>query len=272
MHKSRDYPSARPNGLTRRATLGSIATFALTAALSRGSQLAWAQQTDTPAATLSDLSMRRLPQRTLAASSDLVWQGYAADAAHVRAEPNTDSEITRELAAGESVVVPFFVAGEEVTPDYPVWAELDSGEYVYSNLLRSNPAGDPPPIGSLAPGDGRWIDVNLTLEIVTAYEGQTPVTTFLGSTGQPGWETPPGLYTIIRRVENERMVGPDYDVPNVKWTQYFTNEGHALHGNYWRDPELFGMPGSHGCVSMLDDQALLLWQFADIGTPLRIRR
>ena len=48
------------------------------------------------------------------------------------------------------------------------------------------------------------------------------------------------------------MVGPDYDVPNVKWTQYFTNEGHALHGNYWRDPELFGMPGSHGCVSMLD--------------------
>ena len=89
----------------------------------------------------------------------------------------------------------FFVAGEEVTPDYPVWAELDSGEYVYSNLLRSNPAGDAPPIGSLAPGDGRWIDVNLTLKIVTAYEGQTPVTTFLGSTGQPGWETPPGLYT-----------------------------------------------------------------------------
>ena len=32
------------------------------------------------------------------------------------------------------------------------------------------------------------------------------------------------------------------------------------------------MPGSHGCVSMLDEQALLLWQFADIGTPLRIRR
>ena len=45
-----------------------------------------------------------------------------------------------------------------------------------------------------------------------------------------------------------------------------------LYGDYWRDPELFGMPGSHGCVSMLDDQALFLWQFADIGTPLRIRR
>ena len=50
------------------------------------------------------------------------------------------------------------------------------------------------------------------------------------------------------------------------------NEGDALHGNYWRDPDLFGMPGSHGCVSMLDDQAGVLWQFAEIGTPLRIRR
>ena len=68
------------------------------------------------------------------------------------------------------------------------------------------------------------------------------------------------------------MVGEDYDVPNVKCTQYFTNEDHALHGNYWRDPDLFGMPGSHGCVSMLDDQTLLLWQFTKVGTPLRIPR
>ena len=70
----------------------------------------------------SGLTRRATPGSlgALAASSDLVWQGYAADVANVRAEPNTDSEITRELGAGESVVVPFFVAGEEVTPDYPV--------------------------------------------------------------------------------------------------------------------------------------------------------
>jgi hypothetical protein len=37
-------------------------------------------------------------------------------------------------------------------------------------------------------------------------------------------------------------------------------------------PSSSACPGNHGCVSMLDDQALLLWQFADIGTPLRIRR
>ena len=175
--------------------------------------------------------------------SGLLWKGYAADAANVRAEPNTDSEITRELGAGEGVVVPIWVAGEEVDPDYPVWAEIEPGQFVYLPLLRSFPVEEPPPISQIAPTEGRWIDVNLTLEIVTAYEGRTPVTTYLGSTGEPGWETPPGMHTIIRRVESERMVGPDYDVPNVLWTQYFTNDGHALHGNYWRDPELFGMPG-----------------------------
>src|SRR5205823_2997834 len=125
----------RASGLTRRAALGTLATLALGATISQASQVAWAQQTDTPAGSLSDLSARR-PLRTLPASSGLVWQGHAADTANVRAEPNTDSEITRELAAGESVVVPFFVAGEEVTPDYPVWAELEPGQYVYSNLLR----------------------------------------------------------------------------------------------------------------------------------------
>ncbi len=57
----------------------------------------------------------------------------------------------------------------------------------------------------------------------------------------------------------------------MKWTQYFTDEGHALHGNYWCDPELFDMPGNLGCALMLDDEALVLSQFADIGTSLRIR-
>src|SRR3954464_13209387 len=104
----------RTSGLTRRAALGSLGALALGATISRSSQLAWAQQTGTPDGSLSDLGTRR-SQRTLPSTSGLVWQGYAADVANVRAEPNTDSKITRELGAGEAVVVPFFVAGEELT-------------------------------------------------------------------------------------------------------------------------------------------------------------
>ena len=39
----------------------------------------------------------------------------------MRAEPNTDSEIIRELAGSERVVVPAFVASEELIDEYLVW-------------------------------------------------------------------------------------------------------------------------------------------------------
>jgi hypothetical protein len=169
----------RTSGLTRRAALGSFGALALGAAISGGSRLASAQQPDTRPQSLSELNQRR-PARSPVVGSGLVWKGYAADAANVRAEPTTESEITRELAAGDGVVVPIWVAGEEVNPDYPVWAELEPGQFVYLPLLRSFPVEEPPPISQVAPREGRWIDVNLTLEIVTAYEGRTPVATYIG--------------------------------------------------------------------------------------------
>src|SRR4051812_31969068 len=94
-------------GFTRRAALGTLGALTL-ATLGMRTGLAWAQQTDRPPGSLSTLSQRR-PTRTPVASNGLVWKGYAADIANVRAEPNTDSAITREVTAGEEVVVPFFV-------------------------------------------------------------------------------------------------------------------------------------------------------------------
>jgi hypothetical protein len=36
-------------------------------------------------------------------------------------------------------------------------------------------------------------------------------------------------------------------------TQYFTNDGQAIHENFWRDPALFGIPSSHGCLGIYSD-------------------
>ena len=95
------------------------------------------------------------------------------------------------------------------------------------------------------------------------------------------WETPVGTHRIQRRVENETMIGstllrldtfeiPDYRLENVKWTQYFTGAGAALHTNYWRPAGRFGMPSSHGCVGLLEKDARWLWDWARVGTPLLI--
>jgi hypothetical protein len=209
------------------------------------------------------------------------WWGYVgADDINVRAEPIGTSARVGTLARGTPVVVEAWVQGEEVFPDQPGWARLGEGVHVYGPLLRKAQIDLPPPMpGHGALGD-RWIDVNLTQQSVTAYEGERPVYMTYTSSGRPGWETHEGIQRILWRKESETMdsaslLGRDaarasYRIENVRWTQYFTSDGQAIHENFWRDPALFGIPSSHGCLGMAAGDALWYWLWAGQGTPLSV--
>jgi len=210
------------------------------------------------------------------------WRGFVgAETANVRAAPYTFTDLREEMRRGDPVQVLEWVLGEEVIKDNATWGKLADDRYIYSALLRREPLAGPPPPPPDAPRAGRWIDVNLSLQVVTAYEGATPARAALTSSGRPTWETPTGNFKILRRVEKEVMdsntlLGQDlanrqnasYRVENVRWTQYITNDGVALHENYWRDPELFGIPSSHGCLGLRPDDAKWFWDWATIGTPV----
>jgi lipoprotein-anchoring transpeptidase ErfK/SrfK len=187
----------------------------------------------------------------------------------------------RELEPGTPVRVTRWVAGEVVEPDNPTWAEIGPGEFVFAMALRP----DALPAPRMRPdraGAGKWIDVDLTRQVVTAYEGERPVHSTFASTGRPGWETPTGTLRIQRRVASETMdgatligqgpggSGATYRVENVRWTQYFTADGSAIHENSWRDPATFGIPGSHGCIGLAPAEAAWFWSWATSGTPLVI--
>jgi LysM repeat protein len=153
-----------------------------------------------------------------------------------------------------------------------------------ANGLRSNtiyvgqrltiPAGgapapsDPPP-SQPAPGHGangeKWIDVNLSTQKVTAYEGQTPVHTAIASTGT--WRTPTvvGTYRIYSKYRYKHMSGPGYSLPNVPFTMFFYR-GYSLHGTYWHDN--FGTPMSHGCVNLTIPDAEWFYNWAPMGTKV----
>jgi lipoprotein-anchoring transpeptidase ErfK/SrfK len=153
---------------------------------------------------------------------------------------------------------------------------------VFSTLLRRAPLAEPPAPPADAPTEGRWIDVNLREQVATAYEGRTAVKTVLISTGRPGWETPTGTFAIGRRMATDTMdgatlagqgpngSGASYKIEGVKYVQYFTADGAAIHENTWRRPGTFGMPGSHGCIGMTTEDAKFFWDFATHGTPLVI--
>jgi lipoprotein-anchoring transpeptidase ErfK/SrfK len=164
----------------------------------------------------------------------------------------------------------------EVIPDNPTWA-AERYAFVYSSV-RPNGAARRASSAAAQGERGRWIDLNLTQQVVVAYEGDSAVRVARTSTGRPGWETGPGVYAIQRRVEKETMesntlIGldaqrADYKVENVRWTQYFSDDGKALHENYWKPRDEFGIPSSHGCAGLVAEDALFLWQWADVGTRI----
>lgn len=121
------------------------------------------------------------------------------------------------------------------------------------------------------------MDIDLSEQTATAMVGNTPWHTALVTTGKNGWETPTGTFRILYRVYDETMtsasIGAEeyYVLQHVLYTQYFTNQGNALHLNYWRPDSVFGHERtSHGCVGMRYSDAEFFWNFANVGTRIVI--
>jgi hypothetical protein len=125
--------------------------------------------------------------------------------------------------------------------------------------------GEPAPATLLGT---KWIELDLSDQMLTAYEGQTPVFSALVSTGIPGLPTPQGEYAIYRKVRSQVMSGSGYYLPNVEYVSYFY-KGYAIHGTYWHNN--FGHPMSHGCVNMTNSDAMWIYEWAPTGTRVIVR-
>jgi hypothetical protein len=219
-----------------------------------------------------------LPQLQVADWDPSVWQGATLEETNIRREPTTTAAIVETLNYGAPVTVTEWVKGEEVFEGADMWAKIGDGRFAYSRNVGRNAPVLPTAIPPDAPTWGKWIAVNLTQQLVTAYDGTTPIRTTETTTGMAGWETPPGLFTIIHRVANETMtsgaIGAEtfYRLDDVLFTQYFTDLGHALHFAWWRTRETIGRPGSHGCVNLLLEDARFFWDWAELGTPVYVHR
>jgi lipoprotein-anchoring transpeptidase ErfK/SrfK len=110
----------------------------------------------------------------------------------------------------------------------------------------------------------RWIRVDLSEQLLIAYEDGQPIRGFVVSTGLPGTATVTGTFNIRMKVRSQTMSGGTpgngyYNLPNVEWVQYFYAD-YGFHGTYWHNN--FGHPMSHGCVNMTNADAKWLWDWA----------
>lgn len=119
-----------------------------------------------------------------------------------------------------------------------------------------------------APANGvRRIEIDLTNQTLTAWQGDVAVLRTYVSTGKASTPTVPGQFAIYHKLDSQRMVGDDYDLPNVPWVMYYYGD-FAIHGAYWHNA--FGIPTSHGCTNMLPEEAKALYEWADVGTEVLV--
>ena len=146
-------------------------------------------------------------------------------------------------------------------------AATETPGVVAMEVLADTPTNVPPTPG-LSVGNGeRWIDVDLTNQMVYAYEGDTVVNSFIVSTGT--WLTPTvtGKHKIYVKVRVQDMSGPGYHLKDVPYVMFFSGD-YGLHGTYWHNN--FGTPMSRGCVNLTIDDAAWLFGWASVGTVVNV--
>jgi hypothetical protein len=188
-----------------------------------------------------------------------------------------------------SAVHPLLTPGGEVNADAPayqryqvvqifaterhddqLWYLIGPDQWINQvDVGKVTPSAPPSGVGAGA----AWIDVDLFEQTLAAYVGDRMVYATLVSSGLPGWNTPPGLFQVWRKVESGKMSGahnrPDYYfLEDVPWALYF-NQSVALHGAYWHNS--FGYQHSHGCVNLAVADAKWLFYWAPESLWVRVQ-
>jgi hypothetical protein len=107
--------------------------------------------------------------------------------------------------------------------------------------------------------------VSLSDQRITIYDAQGKILQAPVSTGQSGYETPAGIYSVIQK-EAEHYSNL-YDDASMPFMQRITWSGIALHAGV-----LPGRPASHGCIRMPHGFAERLFEVTKLGLRVVIVR
>jgi hypothetical protein len=159
-----------------------------------------------------------------------------------------------------------------------IWYEiydfyLKRSYYVPSYAMRLVPAEELTTLSPEVPDDQKKIVVDLTTQLVTAFEGENLVFSQRCASGVRGTETPKGEFRTYHKGPSVHMTNEGdavedehvYSLPGVPWCSFFTGAGNAFHGAYWHND--YGQPRSHGCVNLPSEAAKFLYRWTKPNVP-----
>ena len=196
-----------------------------------------------------------------------------ADSLSIRSAPSLNASVVGTTYKRHPVEIQNIVSGQDVD-GAPIWYQIGDGQFVAASWVEPFVPEKPP-----ATYSGHWIDVSLTNFYAVAYDGDQPVYAAIITAGHDD-KTPLGVFHIQYRVEDETMDSATVGIPkgqpgyyyleHVMYTQYFKDDGFAVHGNWWTAPSNYGGFTSNGCVGLQNSDALWFWNFLNIGSTVQI--
>ncbi|GER87973.1 hypothetical protein KDW_21350 [Dictyobacter vulcani] len=210
---------------------------------------------------------------------------------NVRTGATTGAQIVTTYAPYTSVTIYAQVSGQAVWGGNPIWYRISATNaaprFVYSGLVAvgSNNGGG----GGGNVGGGKVVVINRTGQWAYFYENGRLIRSSAATTGQPGLETPLGVYHVFVKLSPTTFYSPWpkgspywYAPTHINFALEFREGGFFLHDAWWRsvygpgtnvyhyDPVDGWMTGTHGCVTMPYSTVQWLYGWAPLGTTVKI--
>jgi len=123
--------------------------------------------------------------------------------------------------------------------------------------------------------DGKYIDIDLKTQTLTAFQDKNPVYRFKVSSGKWTMPTPTGTFSI--RNKTSRAYSSKYNLYMPYWMA-FTGQGHGIHelpewpGGSKEGAGHLGRPVSHGCVRLGVGAAETVYDWTNVGDKVYIHK
>lgn len=116
----------------------------------------------------------------------------------------------------------------------------------------------------------KWIEANLSNYCVYLHQGADNAviwSTCATADGKPSTPTITGEFRVYSKVGNQCMPNPPSPTPlcNIRYVTYWGPGGYAFHEAWWLTDAKVHTGISHGCINMYANDALQVYNFAEIG-------
>jgi hypothetical protein len=159
-----------------------------------------------------------------------------------------------------------------------IWYEiydfyLKENRYIAAHDMRLVPPDELTTLSPEVPDTEKHIVVDLSTQLVTAFEGEKLVFSQRCSSGVRGTDTPKGEFLTYHKGPSVHMTNEGdaieeetvYSLPGVPWCSFFTGAGNAFHGTWWHND--YGRPRSHGCVNLPSEAAKFIYRWTKPNVP-----